>query len=108
MVRQILPAELAERINAGERIYLLDVRHEWEHRIAALPGSVLIPLPELPSRLDEIDAEPGAAVVVYCHHGIRSLSGASILEQAGFTDVASLRGGIDLWSSVVDPTVPKY
>ena len=57
--------------------------------------------------LDEVQPPPGATVVVYCHHGIRSLSGAAILEAAGIA-AASLKGGIDLWSRVIDPRVPRY
>jgi rhodanese-related sulfurtransferase len=73
-----------------------------------LPDSVLLPLPELPGRLDEVQPPAGALVVVYCHHGIRSRSGAAILEQHGIGPVASLAGGIDAWSLEIDPTVPRY
>jgi rhodanese-related sulfurtransferase len=108
MVMQIRPRQLADLFAAGEPIYLLDVRQPWEHETAALPGSTLVPLGELPERLDEVRPPTGALVVVYCHHGVRSLSGAALLEQAGLTDVASLAGGIDAWSAVVDPAVPRY
>jgi rhodanese-related sulfurtransferase len=59
-------------------------------------------------RLDDVPPPAGAQVVVYCHHGIRSLSGAAILGQAGIPDAASLAGGIDAWSVEVDPSVPRY
>jgi rhodanese-related sulfurtransferase len=108
MVRQVRPAELAAELAAGEPVYLLDVRQPWEHDTAALPGSTLIPLGELPLRLDEVQPPDGALVVVYCHHGIRSLSGAAILEQAGLPEVASLAGGIDAWSQQIDPSTPRY
>src|SRR5438105_13766483 len=108
MVMQIRPTELARKLAAGEPVFLLDVRQPWEHDLAALPGSTLIPLGELPGRLDEVQPPAGALVVVYCHHGIRSLSGAAILAQAGHDPVASLAGGIDAWSARVDPLVPKY
>jgi len=108
MVRQIHPAMLAEKLQNNEAVYLLDVRLPWEHETAALPNSMLIPLHELSSRVDEVEVEKSAFVVVYCHHGVRSLSGAAILENAGFQNVVSLAGGIDLWSDVVDPKVPKY
>ena len=97
MVQQIRVETLAERMRAGEPVYLVDVRQPWEHDLCALPGSVLIPLPELPGRLDEVRPPEGAAVVVYCHHGIRSLSGASILEQAGVSPAYSLAGGVEAW-----------
>jgi adenylyltransferase/sulfurtransferase len=108
MVRQIRPRELAAKLAAGEPVWLLDVRQPWEHDLAALPGSTLIPLGELPHRADEVQPPAGAQVVVYCHHGVRSLSGAALLEQAGVADVASLAGGIDAWSEQVDPSVPRY
>jgi rhodanese-related sulfurtransferase len=86
---------------------LLDVRQPEENAFCHLPGSVLIPLGELMGRVQEID--PGESlVVVYCHHGVRSMSGAAILAHAGITNVASLAGGIDRWSQVVDPSVPRY
>lgn len=108
MVRQIHPLELARRLRDGEPVYLVDVRHEWEHQICALPESVLVPLPELAARLEEVEPPAGALTVVYCHHGVRSLSGAAILEAAGRADVASLAHGIDGWSQLVDPSVPRY
>jgi adenylyltransferase/sulfurtransferase len=104
---EIRPEELARRLRSGERIYLLDVRQEWEHQTARLPGDALIPLPELASRLDEVKPE-GALLVAYCHHGIRSLGAAAFLRNAGFPAAVSLAGGIDLWSQVIDPTVPRY
>src|SRR5262245_43618244 len=106
MVRQISVEDLSARLRAGEKVHLLDVRLPWEHELARLPGSQLIPLQELPARLGELEAE--GPIVVYCHHGIRSLSGAAILEQAGLKDVASLAGGIDAWSLRIDPAVPRY
>ena len=107
MVSQIHPTELKRMLDAGAPVVLLDVRQPEEHAICALPGSVLIPLGELPARAQEV--EPGESlVVVYCHHGVRSLSGAAILGAAGLPNVASLAGGIDAWSQLVDPAVPRY
>jgi rhodanese-related sulfurtransferase len=108
MIDEITPRELARRIANEHPVYLLDVRQPWEHATAALPGSVLIPLGELAARADEIKPEPGALLVVYCHHGVRSLSGAALLQRLGHEDVVSLAGGIDAWSVEVDPTVPRY
>ncbi|MFT3767418.1 MAG: rhodanese-like domain-containing protein [Minicystis sp.] len=108
MVQQIGVRELLDRMKAGERLVLLDVRREWEHETAALPGSVLIPLDELTARADEIEVPEGATIVAYCHHGVRSLSAAVLLERLGFPDVVSLRGGIDAWSIHVDPTISRY
>jgi rhodanese-related sulfurtransferase len=108
MIAEITPRELARRIANDHPVYLLDVRQPWEHATAALPGSVLVPLGELVTRADEVRPAPGALLVVYCHHGVRSLSGAALLERLGHKDVVSLAGGIDAWSVEVDPTVPRY
>ena len=108
MVAQISPRELADVIAAGRPVYLIDVRKPWEHERAALPGSVLVPLDELTERADEIEPPPGALVVAYCHHGVRSLSAAALLDGLGLPGVASLRGGIDAWSREIDPGVPRY
>ncbi len=108
MVRQISPAELAQKLTAGEAVHLVDVRNPWEHETAALPNSQLVPLSELSRRVGEVQPPTGALVVVYCHHGVRSLTGAVILAHAGLTEVASLAGGIDAWSVAIDPQVPRY
>lgn len=108
MIRQIGPEQLAEMLRKDEPVYLVDVREPWEYEYCHLAESVLIPLAELPSRKDEVEPPEGAQIVVYCHHGIRSLSGASILQQAGFDKVSSLAGGIEAWSVLIDPTMPRY
>ncbi|HET6575114.1 MAG TPA: rhodanese-like domain-containing protein [Fimbriiglobus sp.] len=109
MIRQITPEAVKAKLDAGEPVYLLDVRQPEEYAICRLPGSRLIPLGELPYRAAEVEPPAGAAVVVYCHHGIRSLSGAAILQQAaGLSEVYSLSGGIDAWSQRIDPAVPRY
>jgi rhodanese-related sulfurtransferase len=107
-IREITVEQLAESLAGGAGPALVDVRTEGEHAIAALPASTLVPLHELAERLDEVSHLRERPVVVYCHHGVRSKSGAAILEAAGFRDVVSLRGGIDAWSLRVDPAVPRY
>ena len=105
---EIRPEQLAEKLRRGEPVWLLDVRQEWEHQLARLPDQALIPLHELQQRLDEVQPPEGSLVVAYCHHGVRSLSAAALLRQAGFADAVSLAGGIDLWSRAIDPSVPRY
>jgi rhodanese-related sulfurtransferase len=102
------PNTLAQKLAAGESVYLLDVREPQEHEYARLPDSVLIPLGELSHRVADVELPPGATVVVYCHHGIRSLSGAAILEANGIREAYSLAGGIEAWSTLIDPSVPRY
>jgi len=106
--RQITPRALSEALAAGEAVRLIDVRQPWESQLASLPGSLLIPLGELPQRSKEIGKADGARLVVYCHHGIRSQSAAVYLERLGFDSVHSLTGGIDAWSCEIDPGVPRY
>ena len=108
MPKQIRPRELADRMAAGEKFYLLDVRMPEEHAFAHIDGDVLIPLPELPARIAEVEPPDGVPVVVYCHHGIRSLTGAALLERAGLPEAYSLAGGIEAWSLQIDPKVPRY
>jgi rhodanese-related sulfurtransferase len=108
MPREINVKELSRLLGAGEKVVLVDVRQPWEHQTARLPDSVLIPLNELPQRAEEVEVPDGALVVTYCHHGVRSLTGAAILEARGVTNVVSLAGGIDAWSQHVDPAVARY
>ena len=107
MIQQITAKQLATRQDAGERFYLLDVRTPAEHALAALPASKLIPLNELATRFSEVQVPEGQTLVVYCHHGIRSMHAGLFLAQRGFTPL-SLKGGIEAWSVEVDPTVPRY
>lgn len=104
----ISPHELHAAQQNSEPIHLLDVRQPVEHAFAALPESQLIPLHELPARVNELHPEPGVKLVVYCHHGVRSWHAAQFLEQQGYPVVYSLDGGIDAWSLTVDEGVPRY
>lgn len=99
---------LAERLAKGEPTVLVDVREPWEHELARLPNSVLAPLGELRDAAEDLPIQEDALVVVYCHHGIRSLSGAAILMGQGIERAVSLAGGIDAWSKRIDPEVPRY
>jgi rhodanese-related sulfurtransferase len=107
MPREISVQELAD-LRARAPVLLLDVRQPWEHQLAALPDSLLIPLPELARRASELQSARQSQLVVYCHHGVRSMSGAALLEHLGFQDVVSLAVGIDAWAALVDPTMPRY
>ena len=82
------------------------VREPWEHARCALEGALHIPLDELPARLGEIAQD--AAVIVICHHGMRSRQAARFLERAGRARVFNLTGGIDAWACQVDPDMPRY
>jgi adenylyltransferase/sulfurtransferase len=104
-VPQITVTELKRRIDAGEDLFILDVREPFEYQIANIGGK-LIPQAEVPQRLSEIDR--GREIVVQCKSGGRSQRIAEFLKQSGYPNVANLAGGILAWSSEIDATVPKY
>jgi sulfur-carrier protein adenylyltransferase/sulfurtransferase len=103
---EINPEALRQKIEAGERFVLLDVRRHDEVAISSLSGAIHIPIDEIEERVGELD--PAAETVVFCHHGVRSLSVTVYLRNLGFRNVTSLAGGIDVWSQRVDPSVPRY
>lgn len=106
VVLHIQPIELKQRLDRGDDICVIDVREEWERSLASIKGSEHIPLNELADRVQEIMFEE--EIAVYCHHGERSYRGAEILIESGFKKVYNLIGGIDAWSQVADPNVPRY
>ncbi|MFZ0305606.1 MAG: molybdopterin-synthase adenylyltransferase MoeB [Terracidiphilus sp.] len=104
-VPQITPVELKRRIDAGEDVFILDVREPFEYQIANIGGK-LIPQNDVPQRLAELDRE--REIVVQCKSGGRSQRIAEFLLQNGYPKVANLAGGIQAWSDQVDPKVQKY
>jgi rhodanese-related sulfurtransferase len=104
---QMTPRELRRRLDLGEPIVLVDVRERWEADLVSLPEARFIPLNELAYRaVDEID--PEEEIVLYCHHGVRSMEAALLLWDYGYENVRSLAGGIDRWIQEVDPSLPRY
>ncbi|PJJ61438.1 ThiF family adenylyltransferase [Compostimonas suwonensis] len=101
----ITAPELARRLAAGEQLTVVDVREPWEAEIASIPGGLLKPLPGIEGWVGEVPAE--GAVVLYCHHGIRSETARRRLAASG-VEALSLTGGIDAWSLSVDPRVARY
>ena len=104
-IPQITPEELKRRRDAGEDVFVLDVREPWEYKIANINGH-LLPLGELQQRLGELDRTQ--KIVTHCKAGGRSQQAAEMLKQAGFEHVENLEGGITAWSNKVDPEVAKY
>ncbi len=98
--------ELKRRMDRHEDIYLLDVRNPEEYQICRIPGSELLPLPELPQRFRELDAD--RELIVHCKSGVRSQKAVGFLRQQGFRKVRNLQGGIVAWADRIDPTTPKY
>ena len=103
---EIAPEELQAKLAGPTPPLVLDVRRPDEVALAPMPAATHLPMDELQDRLDELD--PDKETVIVCHHGVRSLSVAVFLRNQGFKKAWSLAGGIDLWSLVVDPSVPRY
>lgn len=98
--------DLARWLIEPEPPLILDVREPWEVRICAIPDSLCVPMGQLP---EKVGAVPGdRRVVVLCHHGIRSHHVANWLRNAGYANVANLRGGIDAWARRIDPKMSIY
>jgi rhodanese-related sulfurtransferase len=106
--------ELKQRLDQGDPLAMLDVREDDERAYAAIPVpaglvDLHVPLGEVRVRLEEIrKAGEGRPLVVYCHHGQRSMVAATWLVRQGMVDVRNLEGGIDAWSTRVDPSVRRY
>jgi len=104
---EIDPIEVKRRLDAGEKIRMVDVREPFEHQQAHIAGAELIPMRGVTQALESLRAGT-AQLVLFCHHGMRSLQVAEWLRRQGFDDAVSMAGGIDRWSLEVDPTVPRY
>jgi len=104
-IAQITVKELKARRDAGEDVFLLDVREPYEYQIAQI-GGTLIPQNDVPNRLAEIPRD--REIVVQCRSGARSQRIAELLKQSGYTQVVNLAGGILAWSDEIDPAVQKY
>src|SRR5438105_3015224 len=104
-VRGIQVEQLKRRLDAKDDLFVLDVREPHEYQICNL-GGYLIPLNDLPKRVNELDSS--REIVVHCKMGGRSAKAAAFLRQAGFKNVLNLTDGITAWSDRVDPKVPKY
>ena len=98
--------EVKANLDRGDRFVLIDVREPHEYRICNIPAARLIPLGEVPKRLNELD--PEADIVIHCKSGMRSAKACGILRQAGFEHVRNMKGGILAWADQVDRSVPKY
>ena len=103
---QIDPLEVKRRLDAGEQLLLVDVREPWEFDICRIGGAKLVPLGSVPSNLPTF--EQAGEIIIYCHHGMRSLDAVAWLRQQGVEGARSMAGGIERWSREIDPAVPRY
>jgi rhodanese-related sulfurtransferase len=107
MINDITVTELKSQLDRGEDIQLIDVREPMEYEICHLPGSILIPMGEIPRRQQHIAGNK--PVVVICHHGFRSAQAIGYLSHRfGFHNLLNLKGGIHAWAREVDPTMAQY
>jgi molybdopterin/thiamine biosynthesis adenylyltransferase/rhodanese-related sulfurtransferase len=105
-VPEISATELKAKFDRGDEFVLVDVREPFEYDICRIPGSRLIPLGQIPSRMSELDSAD--EIVLQCKSGARSARALKLLQEAGFSKLSNLDGGIMAWSDEVDSTVPKY
>ena len=106
---EITPQDVKRRLAGGERLTLIDVREPSEFQAAAIPGAELIPMRAIPAQLQRLEAAADdATLVVFCHHGVRSLNVVNWLREQGVASCQSMAGGIDRWSLEIDPAVPRY
>jgi rhodanese-related sulfurtransferase len=103
---EITPAEVKQRLDRGEKLVLIDVREPWEFSVCRIEGAKLIPMGTVPANLQALDTDD--EIVVYCHHGVRSLDVTVWLRGQGVEGAKSLAGGIERWSVEIDPKVPRY
>lgn len=103
---EISAKEVKRRLDAGEKLMLVDVREPHEHALCQIEGAVLIPMGSIPANLQRLDTDE--EVICFCHHGMRSLDVANWLRSRGVASAKSMSGGIDRWSLEIDPRVPRY
>jgi sulfur-carrier protein adenylyltransferase/sulfurtransferase len=105
-VREIQPAQLAQRLERGEKLEIIDVREPYEWEIGHIPGARLVPLDRIAEEIPRLDKR--RETILYCKVGARSAYAAQQLARAGVADVRNLAGGILRWIDDVDPTMPRY
>ena len=105
-VQEIQPAQLASRLEKGEKLEIIDVREPYEWEIGHIPGARLVPLNRIPEEIPRLDKR--RETILYCKVGGRSAYAAQQLADAGVTDVRNLAGGILRWIDEVDPTMARY
>ena len=104
---EISVEELRTLLDA-DQVRLIDCREEDGYHLCRIEGATLIPLQQIPEKIEAVSGEGDRPVVIYCHHGMRSLNATQFLRARGLEQTFSLRGGIEAWSLTVDPEVPRY
>jgi rhodanese-related sulfurtransferase len=106
---ELTPQQIEAKRAAGESMCLIDCREPEEWALCRIEGANLLPMHSTPAHLQHLDAQAEETLlVVYCHHGVRSLNVVSWLRAQGVDNCVSMTGGIDRWSREIDPAVPRY
>jgi rhodanese-related sulfurtransferase len=106
---EITPLEVKRKMDAGEAMHLIDVREPVEFQITRIEGAELVPMNTVPAALQKLEAQADqGTLIVFCHHGVRSLQVVNWLRQQGLEACQSMAGGIDRWSLEVDAAVGRY
>lgn len=105
MLKTFTPLQ-AVKVLKEDNVRLIDVRENWEYTVARIEGSELMPMSNFNKHIKSLKQED--RLIIYCHHGVRSLNVCTFLVDNGYNNVANLEGGIDAWSHDVDPSVPIY
>ncbi|MHA7812738.1 MAG: rhodanese-like domain-containing protein [Phycisphaerales bacterium] len=106
---EISVPETAKRHDAGsDEFVLIDIREPEELEVCSIDGAVHIPMGDLVSRINEIDADEDTIIALICHTGRRSLKATLALQEQGLAGTRSVAGGIEWWSLRIDPSVPRY
>jgi len=109
MELEITAVEVKRRMDAGETLFLVDVRQPEEYQICHIEGSELIPMNTIPAAVQDLEAKADEGLlIVFCHHGMRSLNVTNWLRGQGISECASMIGGIEAWSLEIDRSVPRY
>ncbi len=103
---EVTPREVKDMLTRSEKFLFVDVREQWEYDASHIEGSVLIPLGQISANLARLEAAD--ELVLFCHHGMRSLDAAAWLRSQGVEGARSMSGGIDRWAAEIDPSVPRY
>lgn len=100
--------EVKAKLDQGDDLVLLDCREREEHAVVAINNAVLLPMSEIQQRIDELKPHRERAIVIHCHHGMRSAQVATWLRSQGFEQAQSMAGGIDAWALIIDTSLPRY
>jgi rhodanese-related sulfurtransferase len=106
---ELTPQEIQSLQKSNEPLFFIDVREPNEWALTRIEGATLVPMGSVPASLQELEnkADDGS-LIVYCHHGMRSLQVVAWLRERGLSSAYSMSGGIDRWSTEIDPSVPRY